>query len=101
MAGTVSALHAPGGLGHGFLLSVNSIVEGPSPVVSEIFEGDSFMFDFMLVAILFASVGVDDLRVVELGSSGEDVMDDLLRELSEAEAIESGADESTQHQNYI
>jgi len=28
-------------------------------------------------------------------------MDDLLRELSEAEAIESGADESTQHQNYI
>ena len=56
------------------------------------------MFDFMFMTILFTSRCVNDLRIVELRSSGKDVLENLLRVLGESKSVECAADESTQHE---
>ena len=45
-------------------------MEGACPVVVEIGLRYSFEFNFMALAVLFAGMGVNDLRLVELWSSG-------------------------------
>ena len=98
LAGAIGTFHAPGGLSHSFLFGVDPVMERPSPIVSEILGRNSLMFDFMFTTVLLASAGVDNLGVVELRSGGEDVLDHLLRIFGQTEAVESAADQATQHQ---
>jgi hypothetical protein len=71
LAGAVRALHAPHGLAHGLLLRVDPVMEGTGPVVPQIPGRDPLVLDAVALAVGLASVGVDDLRRVELGGSGE------------------------------
>ena len=93
MAWTVCTFHAPHSFGHGFLLGVDSVVEGPDPVISEILGWYSFEFDFIVMPELLSGLSVDDLRVVEMWSGGEDFFDNLWRVFGEAKALEGCVDE--------
>ena len=72
LAGAIGTFHAPRSLRYCLLLGIDSIVEVPSPIASEVFGLDPLEFDLMLFPILLSSLGVDDLGRVELGGSWED-----------------------------
>lgn len=72
-------------------------MEAPGPVLVEICFGDSFEFDFIFMPILFPGLGVDDLRFVEVGGRGEDLLVDLLRVPRESEPVDCVGDEPCKH----
>lgn len=70
LAGTVGALHAARGFGEGFLFGVEAVVEAAGPVVAEVCLADAFEFDFVVVSVLLPGLGVNYLRLVQLGCCG-------------------------------
>ena len=72
-------------------------MEGTGPVVTQILGRDAFVFNFVGLTVLLAGESVDHLWLVEVGGSGHHLVDDLLVELGQAEAVEGSADQSTQH----
>jgi len=69
----------------------------PNPVVPEILRRNPLEFDFMSLPVLFSSLCVNNLRLVELRSGGEDVLLHFWRELSDGETLVGGGDESSKH----
>ena len=68
LAGTVSTLHASGGLSHGLFLSEDSVVVIPNPVFIEVGR-IPFEFYFVLSSEFLSLLGADDLRGVKVRGS--------------------------------
>ena len=60
-------------------------MERSCPIVPEILGRDTLEFYLVCVTELLTGVSVDHLRLVQLGSRGQDLLDDLGRIFCEAE----------------
>lgn len=85
---TVCALHASRCLGNGLPLRVNPVVEVPSPVIVQILLRNPLELDLMLLTVLLSGLSVNDLRLVEMRSSGQHACQDFWREFGQAKAAD-------------